>query len=200
MTLKPGRYRHFKGKDYHVLGVARHSETGEDMVIYRPLYGEKALWVRPLSMFVEQVEHEGRRQPRFARLPDQPGKSEAPARAPQPAARSASPSPSPAGVAGKTSAPGVAAGAGVRVFEVNGREYQRLEDVPENEQAMVHRALARASAAGEDPGERLVVSLNPADFKEDKPDFSHVRIIETTRGWVILGVVVTVLLLLLWLW
>ncbi len=64
-TLRPGRYRHFKGKDYEVLGVARHSEGLEDMVVYRPLYGESGLWVRPLSMFVEEVERDGVRLPRF---------------------------------------------------------------------------------------------------------------------------------------
>ncbi len=64
-TLQPGRYRHFKGKDYEVLGVARHSEGQEDMVVYRPLYGESGLWVRPLSMFVEEVERDGVRLPRF---------------------------------------------------------------------------------------------------------------------------------------
>ncbi len=63
--LQPGRYRHFKGKDYEVLGVARHSEGQEDMVVYRPLYGESGLWVRPLSMFVEEVERDGVRLPRF---------------------------------------------------------------------------------------------------------------------------------------
>lgn len=63
--LKPGRYRHCKGKDYEVLGVARHSEGLEDMVVYRPLYGDSGLWVRPLSMFVEDVERDGVRQPRF---------------------------------------------------------------------------------------------------------------------------------------
>jgi hypothetical protein len=61
----PGRYRHFKGNLYEVLGVARHSETGEEMVVYRALYGELGLWVRPVSMFVETVEHDGRRVPRF---------------------------------------------------------------------------------------------------------------------------------------
>lgn len=62
---RPGRYRHFKGKEYEVLGVARHSEGQEDMVVYRPLYGDSGLWVRPLSMFVEDVERDGARQPRF---------------------------------------------------------------------------------------------------------------------------------------
>lgn len=65
MLLKPGRYRHYKGGEYEVVGVATHSETGEVMVVYRPLYGEGALWVRPLSMFIEIVEVEGRSLPRF---------------------------------------------------------------------------------------------------------------------------------------
>ena len=63
---RPGRYRHFKGRDYEVIGVARHSETQELLVVYRPLYGERRLWVRPLAMFSEEVEHEGARQPRFS--------------------------------------------------------------------------------------------------------------------------------------
>lgn len=60
-----GPYRHFKGGLYEVLGVARHSETQEELVIYRPL-GADQLWVRPLSMFTESIEHEGERVPRFA--------------------------------------------------------------------------------------------------------------------------------------
>ena len=64
----PGRYRHYKGNDYQVLGVAQHSETGEQLVVYRPLYGEGALWVRPLAMFTEPVSVDGRQQPRFALL------------------------------------------------------------------------------------------------------------------------------------
>ena len=66
MELKPGRYRHYKGPYYQVIDVARHSETEEELVVYRPLYGEGKLWVRPLAMFVEQVEHDGNLQPRFA--------------------------------------------------------------------------------------------------------------------------------------
>ncbi len=66
----PGRYRHFKGQLYEVLDCARHSETGEVLVVYRALYGDRGLWVRPLAMFVETVEHQGRRQPRFEHLPD----------------------------------------------------------------------------------------------------------------------------------
>lgn len=63
--MKAGRYRHFKGGEYRVEGVARHSETGEELVVYRPLYGDRGLWVRPLSMFQESVRHEGRLQLRF---------------------------------------------------------------------------------------------------------------------------------------
>ena len=65
-ALTPGRYRHYKGADYLVIGVARHSETEETLVVYRQLYGDRALWVRPLAMFTEEVEVAGRRQPRFA--------------------------------------------------------------------------------------------------------------------------------------
>ena len=65
MDIKLGRYRHFKGKEYEVIGLARHSETMEWMVVYRALYGEGGLWVRPASMWTEQVEHEGVLQPRF---------------------------------------------------------------------------------------------------------------------------------------
>lgn len=66
----PGRYRHYKGGLYTVIGIARHSETGELLVVYRPEYGERAFWVRPLAMFNETVEIEGRLIPRFERLPD----------------------------------------------------------------------------------------------------------------------------------
>jgi len=61
-----GRYRHYKGLDYEVIGVARHSETLEPLVVYRPLYNASGLWVRPHAMFFEEVEIDGRRQPRFA--------------------------------------------------------------------------------------------------------------------------------------
>ena len=63
--IKPGRYRHFKGGEYEVYGVATHSETGEQLVVYRTLYGERGLWVRPLTMFEETVEREGKIQARF---------------------------------------------------------------------------------------------------------------------------------------
>lgn len=54
-VVKPGLYRHYKGKHYEVIGVAKHSETNENMVVYRPLYGERGLWVRPLKMFEETM-------------------------------------------------------------------------------------------------------------------------------------------------
>ncbi len=63
--LKLGRYRHYKGPEYEVLGVAKHSETEEEMVVYRTLYGDFSLWVRPLSMFTEQVDQEGTSVLRF---------------------------------------------------------------------------------------------------------------------------------------
>lgn len=63
--LKPGRYRHYKGKDYQLIDVATHSETLERLVVYRPLYGDQALWVRPVTMFCEQVEVDGQSLPRF---------------------------------------------------------------------------------------------------------------------------------------
>lgn len=66
----PGRYRHYKGRLYEVLGTARHSETLESMTLYRALYGQGDLWVRPAAMFTETVEVGGVRQPRFERLPE----------------------------------------------------------------------------------------------------------------------------------
>ncbi|MFQ3176154.1 MAG: hypothetical protein ACJAYB_001039 [Psychromonas sp.] len=63
--IKPGQYRHYKGGLYRVENIATHSETEEKMVVYRPLYSEQALWVRPLDMFIEEVEIEGKKQPRF---------------------------------------------------------------------------------------------------------------------------------------
>ena len=63
--LQPGRYRHYKGKDYEVIDIATHSETGERLVIYRTLYGNYDLWARPLDMFCEPVLVEGNAVPRF---------------------------------------------------------------------------------------------------------------------------------------
>jgi hypothetical protein len=63
----PGRYRHYKGGEYQLLGVVRHSETLEPLVLYRPLYGNSGDWVRPYAMFFSDVEVNGQRLPRFAR-------------------------------------------------------------------------------------------------------------------------------------
>jgi len=69
-NLKLGKYKHFKGGEYRVLGIAKHSETLEDFVVYEPLYENKTskLWVRPLAMFIELVEVEGKKVPRFEYL------------------------------------------------------------------------------------------------------------------------------------
>lgn len=67
---RPGRYRHYKGREYLVIGIARHSETLGPLVVYQALYGERGLWVRPAAMFVETVEVGGRSFPRFARIGD----------------------------------------------------------------------------------------------------------------------------------
>lgn len=69
-SIQPGRYRHYKGGEYEVLGVVRHSESLEAMVLYRPLYNDSGYWVRPFRMFLETVEQEGRRQPRFSPIFD----------------------------------------------------------------------------------------------------------------------------------
>lgn len=64
-SINPGRYRHFKGKEYEVLGVARHSETQEELVVYRALYSDFGLWVRPARMWNETVERDGKTFRRF---------------------------------------------------------------------------------------------------------------------------------------
>ena len=69
-SIRPGRYRHFKGKEYEVIGIARHSETEEAMVVYRPLYADHGLWVRPASMWNEEVERDGKTFRRFERIGD----------------------------------------------------------------------------------------------------------------------------------
>jgi hypothetical protein len=69
MSLEIGRYRHYKGNEYEVIGVAKHSEDETELVVYRPLYnensGERGLWVRPLPMFIETVQVNGETKPRF---------------------------------------------------------------------------------------------------------------------------------------
>ncbi len=64
-VVRGGRYRHYKGNEYEVIDVAYHSETEEEMVVYRKLYGDHSLWVRPLGMFMEDVPVAGRMVPRF---------------------------------------------------------------------------------------------------------------------------------------
>ena len=64
--MKPGLYQHYKGQQYHVIDVARHSETEEELVVYRALYGERGLWVRPKAMFSESVTKNGKTMERFA--------------------------------------------------------------------------------------------------------------------------------------
>jgi len=66
--ISPGKYRHYKGDHYEVIDVARHSETEEELVVYRQLYGDGGLWVRPLAMFQEQVVIGGKSVPRFAKV------------------------------------------------------------------------------------------------------------------------------------
>lgn len=68
--IQPGRYRHFKGNEYEVIGMAKHSETLESMVVYRPLYREGGLWVRPAAMWNETVERDGKTYRRFTRIDD----------------------------------------------------------------------------------------------------------------------------------
>ena len=66
MEIKPGKYRHFKGNEYEVLGMGLHSETLEEMVVYRALYGDCGLWVRPAAMWNEMVEKDGKKIKRFS--------------------------------------------------------------------------------------------------------------------------------------
>ena len=68
--IKPGKYRHFKGNEYEVIGTAKHSETMEELVVYRALYGEFGLWVRPASMWEETVERDGKTYKRVTYIGD----------------------------------------------------------------------------------------------------------------------------------
>jgi len=77
MLLQPGVYRHYKGPEYRVFGVARHSETEQQVVCYQALYGDFGLWVRPLEMFLESVEVDGEQVPRFALVRAEPSLFEA---------------------------------------------------------------------------------------------------------------------------
>jgi hypothetical protein len=65
-TIRPGRYRHYKGNEYEVIAEVTHSETEEQLILYRALYGEQRLWVRPKAMFYETVVVQGQKMPRFA--------------------------------------------------------------------------------------------------------------------------------------
>ena len=68
MEIQSGIYRHFKGGEYRVIGIATHSETGEQVVVYQALYGEHTLWARPAAMWCQTVEYQGRQVPRFTCL------------------------------------------------------------------------------------------------------------------------------------
>ena len=70
MDIKPGKYRHFKGNEYEVLYVAKHSETLEEMVVYRALYGEHGVWVRPAEMWDETITRDGKNFKRFEKIDD----------------------------------------------------------------------------------------------------------------------------------
>ena len=70
MAIETGRYRHFKGNEYEVLYIAKHSETMEEMVVYRALYGEKGVWVRPANMWEETITRDGKTFKRFEKIED----------------------------------------------------------------------------------------------------------------------------------
>ena len=70
-TIRPGRYRHFKGREYEVIGIARHSEDESPLVVYRKLYDDRSLWVRPADMWSEEVVRDGRTYIRFVRMDGQ---------------------------------------------------------------------------------------------------------------------------------
>jgi hypothetical protein len=76
--IQSGTYRHYKGNTYQILGVAKHSETEETLVVYKALYGECGLWVRPLDMFCEKVEVDRKMVPRFELIQEGPGDSNEP--------------------------------------------------------------------------------------------------------------------------
>ena len=76
MELKLGKYRHFKGNEYLLVGIAKHSETLEDMVVYQAMYGERGIWVRPLAMFEEEIERDGRTFRRFSPISSEEAEKE----------------------------------------------------------------------------------------------------------------------------
>jgi len=80
--IQAGVYRHYKGNTYQVIGVAKHSETEEDLVVYQALYGECGLWVRPLDMFCEKIDVEGEFVSRFKLISQEGGKSKNPTQQP----------------------------------------------------------------------------------------------------------------------
>lgn len=84
--IRPGRYRHFKGNEYEVLFTARHSETGEEMVVYRALYGDGGLWVRPAEMWDEILERDGKTVRRFTYIGEEPAADTGDMAAEEPAA------------------------------------------------------------------------------------------------------------------
>jgi hypothetical protein len=69
--IQPGRYRHFKGNEYEVISIARHSETTEPMVVYRALYGDHGTWVRPADMWSETIERDGKTFKRFEKIDEE---------------------------------------------------------------------------------------------------------------------------------
>ena len=70
MSIELGKYQHFKGNYYQVLHIAKDSETEQDIVVYQPLYGERGIWVRPLAMFSEVIERDGKTMQRFKKVED----------------------------------------------------------------------------------------------------------------------------------
>lgn len=174
-AVRPGIYKHYKGNLYRVMDVATHSETREMLVVYRPLYGERALWVRPLDMFLETVEVDGVTMPRFA------WQSAAPA--PTAAANAVT-------KATATAAPPVSTGATVTPLRRETVQSSRTETVT-------------PLAPGEEPPpaetsveQRVRMAMAKGD---DRPDFSSLPVFENRNmALAVGGGVVAVLMLLFW--
>jgi len=172
-AVRPGIYKHYKGNLYRVMDVATHSETRETLVVYRPLYGERALWVRPLEMFLETVEVDGVTMPRFAW-------------------QSAAPAPTAATKATATAVPPVSVSATVtplrRETAVQSSRTETVtplapgEEAPPLDTSMEHRVrMAMAKA-------------------DDRPDFSSMPIFDDPAMALKVGAgVVALILLLIWL-